>query len=89
MPAARLTDLAGRRRLLVAEADLHRRLIAFEHLNLESRFDDTRARIHRNRWWLIAGAVGVGFLLVRHRRLVSLLPSAVTAWRLMERFRRS
>jgi len=37
MPAARLSDLPERRRLLVAEADLHRQLIAFEFFNLESR----------------------------------------------------
>lgn len=89
MPAARLRDLAGRRRLLVAQADLHRHLIAVEHFNLESRLDDARARIHGNRWWLVAGAVGVGFLVVRHRRFGRWLRSAVTAWRLMESFRRS
>lgn len=36
-----------------------------------------------------AGAVGLGFPMVRHRRLVGWLPSAVAAWRHRESFRRS
>ncbi len=87
MPAARLTELAAHKRLLVAEADLHRELISLAGFSLKSRVDETRGRIRANRWWWLAGAAGAGVLTARSP-LARWLPAVVTAWRLMQSYRR-
>ncbi|MDO8539319.1 MAG: hypothetical protein Q7S40_02680 [Opitutaceae bacterium] len=75
-----MNELAARKALIVAQADLHRQLIAFERVKLQGRHDAARAFVEQNRWWLLGGAIVAGLLLARHRReLVDWAPTVIAA----------
>ena len=81
----RLNELAGRRRLLVIEADLHRSLIGLERESLRERLAGLRAargKAAANRPLLIAGGAVAGLLAMRHwRKLARWIPPVFAALR--------
>lgn len=80
-----MNDLATRKRLLVAQANLHRELLSLERARLGTRLETAGSFLDQNRWWLIGGAVVVGVLSVRHwRGLAQWLPTLVTTWRALK-----
>jgi len=77
-----MNDLATRKRLLVAQADLHRQLVTLESSRMRGRWDRASSFVNQNCWWLIGGAALVGVLGVRHwRGLTQWLPTLVSIWR--------
>lgn len=82
-----MNDLAGLKRLLVLEGDLHRRLIGLERENLRKRFAGLRAaqeRVTSNKPLLIAGSAVTGWLVLRHwRRVARWIPAVITVRRWM------
>ena len=80
-----MNDFAARKRLLIAQADLHRQLVAVERLRLEGRWHAAHNFGDRNRWWLLAGAIAGGVLLARDGRgLVRWLPILIATWRTLK-----
>jgi len=74
-----MNDLADRKRLLIAQAGLHRELIARECQRLLPPVDLAQdlalGFVQRNRWWLLGGAAVGGVLLpAKWRGLLGLLP---------------
>ena len=66
MPAGhRMNELAQRKQQLVAEAELHRSIIALEHLRLSERSAALREAVAEKRWWWVAGAAAAGWLTAR------------------------
>ncbi len=83
-----MNELAARKRLLIAEADLHRQVIRFERTGLAHRWQSARTFTGRNQWWILGGALGLGLLLTRRfRRVVQWLPVAVATWRSLSALR--
>ena len=82
-----MNDLAERRRLLVAEADLHRGLIRLERENLRARLGELQAArelVATSHPLLITGGAVAGLLAVRYsRQLTDWIPAALTALRWM------
>ncbi len=82
----RLNELAGRRKLLLLEGDLHRNLISLEREKLRARLaglKDVRGRIAAGGPWLVAGGAVAGLLAVRRwPKVVKWIPAALTAVRL-------
>jgi hypothetical protein len=91
MPApSRLTELAQRKELLLMQSDLHRQLIAVERHHLQARFQSATDSVKTNRWWLVGGALGAGWLMRRSAgKLTRWLPLAATAWSFMKKMRAS
>ena len=87
MPAKRdLNELRARKELIIAQADLHREVIALELAQWRQRRESASAFVAGNRWWLLAGAVVAGAVLVRNwRGFASWLPTVLTAARAMMR----
>lgn len=83
MPAAaRLSDLATRKRLLVAQADLHRVGVGLACTGLSGSCAAARGFASQHRWWLIGGAVVAGVVLTRRwRSIAAALPTVVSVWR--------
>ncbi|HWL16024.1 MAG TPA: hypothetical protein VNR00_10495 [Opitutus sp.] len=83
MPApAGVNELAARKRLLLAEADLHRGILQLERERLCARGQAARATLAQHRWWLLGGAAVVGFLLTRRARgLAAWLPTVLSVGR--------
>lgn len=76
-----MNHLSTRKRLLAAQADLHRQLIGHECARWQA---GSILRGHR-RWWLVGGAVLAGVLLVRNgRQLIPWLPTVATLWRMLK-----
>jgi len=76
--SSRLKELKERKRVLLAQADLHRELIGLESLQLRQRRDAAQAFADRHRWWLYGGAALGGLLLAgKYRGLARLLPAAL------------
>jgi hypothetical protein len=86
----RLNDLADRKRLLIAQADLHRALIQAECVNARVRLDwldAAREKLRGGPWLLAGGAVG-GMLAARHwRTALKWVPAALAAWRWLRRLK--
>lgn len=81
-----MNELAARKRLIVAQADLHRQLLALERRHLQERWAPVRRFAGRNRWWLLAGAVAGGLVLARGwRGWIGRLPAVLAAWRALQR----
>ena len=81
-----MNDLAARKRLLVAQAGLHRQLLELEGRRVLQRVDRARDFVHRNRWWLLGGAVAGGVLLAPKRRgFLEMLPRIPELLRLFRR----
>ena len=80
-----LNELAERRRLLVAEADLHRSLIVMEVENIRVKtawLGQARQYVSAGKPLLAAGGVVAGLLAVRHwRKVAAWMPSALAAFR--------
>ena len=77
-----MNELAARKRLLIAEADLHRQLLRSEQIGLSRRWDSARTLAGRNQWWILGGALGLGLLLTRRwRGVVQWVPVALATWR--------
>ena len=91
MPArARMNALADRKRALLAEAELHRRVLARERLHLGAQAASIRAHVAGHRWWWIGGAALAGWLVFRGARgLTRWLPAATTIFRLVRGLRNS
>lgn len=80
--SARLSDLAVRKRLLVAEAGLHREMLALEATRLAAPRLALAPLATRHPWWLLGGAAALGLVALRHRRtLADWLPLLLTAAR--------
>jgi hypothetical protein len=81
-----VNDLAARKRLLVAQADGHRRAIALERQRVLQQFEQARDFVQGNRWWLLGGALAGGLLLAPRRSgLLGWLPLAADLWRSLRR----
>ncbi|MDD3180416.1 MAG: hypothetical protein PHQ04_08700 [Opitutaceae bacterium] len=81
-----MNELAGRKRLIVARADLHRQILAAELQRLEGRWDAARGFVVQYRWCLLGAAAVGGLLLGRKRRgLSGWLPAMVAVWRALRR----
>ena len=77
-----MNDLADRKRLLLAEADLHRQLVRLEWARLHRGTDAVRAFTSGNRWWLLGLAVAGGTLLARRwHGLARWLPTVIAVVR--------
>ncbi len=87
MPAAeRLNRLAERKRALVAQADLHRAMIAVERERLHTRWVTAHAATAPSRGWMDLGlAVGAALLPRRLSGILRFLPAALTVWRMWKR----
>ena len=86
MPAAtRMNGLAERKRLLIAQANLHRELIAAERLRLQDHWHSTHDFVGQNRWWLLGSAIAGGVLLAANWRGVTRwLPTLIATWRALK-----
>ncbi|MBK8478828.1 MAG: hypothetical protein IPL39_21850 [Opitutaceae bacterium] len=79
---ARLSALATRKRLLVAQADLHRAGVGGARAGLSSGCTAARGFVSQHRWWLLGGAVVAGVVLARRwRSIAAALPTVVSVWR--------
>ncbi|MFM1769927.1 MAG: hypothetical protein RJA22_2456 [Verrucomicrobiota bacterium] len=92
MNSRALHELAERKRLLVAEAELHRSLIQAEVTRCHARLETAREGMRVGGPWLAAGSALGGILLARKwRNLTSVLPTALpsllAAWRWYKKFR--
>lgn len=63
-----LNELAARKQLLIAQADLHRQLLSLETSRIGAGGLGPGAFVERNRWWLIGGALAVGVVIARRWR---------------------
>lgn len=68
MASTRMNELAARKQLLIAQADLHRQLLSLETARLGSGGIGSGAFVDRNRWWLLGGAIVVGVVIARRWR---------------------
>lgn len=86
-----LDNLAGRKRLLIAEADLNRRLIGAECAHLRSRLGwlkDAGRQLSASGPWLAAGGALAGLLAARRwRKVARWIPTALAGWRWFRRRR--
>lgn len=82
-----MNDFAEQKRVLLARADVHRQIIEIERFRLQQRIDDARERFHANRWWILGGIAATGWLTTRKSTsLFRLVPAAMTAWRMVQKF---
>lgn len=82
LASARLKELAARKQLLLAQANLHRELLGFERLQFAHQTTVATTFLGRHRYWLLGGALVGGFLLARKRGgLVAWLPGALALLR--------
>lgn len=80
-----MNDLAQRKRLLTAQADLHRELMGLECARWHGRWSAAGSFTRNNRWWLAGGVLVAGVLLTRRwRGLVQWLPAAASLWRVLK-----
>ena len=71
MPAtARLNDLATRKRLLVAQADLHRAGVGVARTRLSGSCPAARGFASQHRWWLIGGSVRLLLIKLSRQKLL-------------------
>ena len=86
MASSQLNDLAVRKQLLIAQADLHRQLLSLESARISAGGFGASAFIDRNRWWLLGGAIVVGAVSARRwRDFAGWLPSLLAAARAFTR----
>ena len=80
-----LNQLAQRKRLLLAQSELQRRLLALECARLRTRLaplESVEENLGRLRPWLLAAGAAAGLLAARRwRRLLRWLPAALAVWR--------
>ena len=68
MASSQLNELGVRKRLLIAQADLHRELLSLESARISASGFGASAFVDRNRWWLLGGAIVVGVVAARRWR---------------------
>jgi len=79
-----LTELAARKRLLVAQADLHRSVIAISYLQLRTRIGTAQDVVQSNRWWVFGGLAAAGVVFGgQWRMFMRWTPLALAAWRVL------
>jgi hypothetical protein len=79
-----LISLAERKRALVLEAELHRRIVELERLRLHKRVEGARESLHAHRWWIVGATAITGLFVSRKpRSLFRWIPIGVTAWRVI------
>ena len=79
-----LNELATRKRLLVAQADLHRSVAAVSYLELRTRLGTAQEAMQSNRWWLFSGLAATGLVLGgQWRKLARWTPLALATWRVL------
>jgi hypothetical protein len=87
-----LTELAERKRLLVAQADLHRAILRAEGVRVRSRFNwisEAREKVGAAGPWLALGAGALGILAARRwRNVVRWIPTALAIWRWIQKLKR-
>ena len=77
-----MNNLAARKRLLIAQADLHRQLIGYERQQLHDQWNAAFSFTQHKRWWVVGGAMVGGALLTRRGRgLARWLPTVIATWR--------
>lgn len=80
--SSRVTELESRKRLLIAEADLHRRTLMLEKAAFDGRCRTAADLVGRNRWWLLpALALGGWFVGREWRNALTWLPRIFATWR--------
>ena len=83
-----MNELAERKRLLLAQADLHRTILQAELARCQTRLDAARQGIRAGGPWLAAGSAVAGLLLARKWRTVAgWVPTALAAWRWYRKFK--
>lgn len=83
-----LNDLSARKRLLLAQAELHRTILLGEVTRCQLRLDAARQGMRTSGPWLAAGSAIAGVLLARKwRSLAGVIPGAVAAWRWYRKFK--
>jgi ElaB/YqjD/DUF883 family membrane-anchored ribosome-binding protein len=81
----KMKNLAAHKRLIIAQADLHRQVIEQERQRLRQRVGQTRDFVRKNRWWLVGGAIASGFVLAPKKRgWLGWLPLASKLLRIFE-----
>lgn len=86
MASSPLNAFAVRKQLLVAQAGLHRQLLALESARIIDARRGARAFVDRNRWWLLGGAIAIGAVAARRwRSLFEWLPPLLAAARAFSR----
>jgi hypothetical protein len=81
-----MNDLTTRKRLLIAQAELHRHCIELECQRVVQHMSQAQDFIHQKRWWLLGGAAVGGFLLApRWRGFLGLLPLIPSLLRVLRR----
>ena len=77
-----MMSLSARKRLLIAQADLHRQFIGLECRHVGQRMEGAQDFIQQKRWLLWGGAAIGGLVLAsRWRGVLSLLPDVWRIWR--------
>ena len=83
-----MNALAERKRALLAEAEIHRRAIVRERLQLAACVGSARAHVASHRWWWIGGAALAGWVAFRGAgSLARWLPAVTAVLRLVWGFR--
>ncbi len=77
-----MTQLESRKRLLMAEAELHRRTLMLEKTAFDERCRTAADLVGRNRWWLLPALAVAGVFVGREwRTAVTWLPRIFATWR--------
>ena len=88
---ARVKELASRKRLLVAESELNRQLLAVELMRLRPTMDQARNALNYGRalspLLLTVGGIAAGLLLTKGDSLKSLLAKVLISWQLFKNLR--
>ena len=86
-----MNKLAEHKRLLLLEAEVHRRLIGLECENLRARLsvlNEARERVAAGGPWLVVGSAVAGLVAMRHwRKLIQWAPAALSVLRWLKKFR--
>ena len=87
-----LSEVADRKRLLIAQSDVHRALLRAEWVRARSRWEGmvaTGEKLRSSPWLLVGGAV-VGLVAARKwRSVLKILPVALTGWKWFKKMRSS
>lgn len=84
-----IKTLAERKRLLLAQAVVHRSVIDLECATLRARVHATQQSIRSGGPWILAGSALAGLLVSGRRRgFRGLIKTAMTAWWWIRRFKK-
>lgn len=88
---ARLTEIAARKRLLVAQSHLQRTAVEVQFVQAAARLGwvaSAGQKLRSHAGWLIPGAAVAGLLAARHwRPLAKWIPIGISAWRWFQRLK--